>query len=89
MRQGREERPKQGGALKGHMETYYPVAPSFKKEGLEGDAICGYIMLHPLTVIKQSKCCVGGTFIEVVGQRIQRYVAQFRLLSFPMALHQT
>lgn len=38
---------KKGGALKGHMETYYPVAPSFKKEGLEGDAICSYIMLHP------------------------------------------
>lgn len=46
MRQGREEQSKQGCALKAHMETYYPVAPSFKKEGLEGDAICGYIMFH-------------------------------------------
>lgn len=39
MSQGREVQPKQRGALKGH-ETQSPVAPSFKKEGLEGDAMC-------------------------------------------------
>lgn len=38
------------------METYYLVNLFFLKERLKGNAMCGYVVLHPQAVNKQSEC---------------------------------